>query len=178
MGIVYRSWQFWQALSASPSADELEFVHAMLTDEQYRLFNQMQPSEQAHSIKVARYLIKHNCQYPDLIIAALLHDIGKINHLLKLWERVWLVIGNTFFPKVVSRWLRNVDFGNRKPNFYQRVFFIHNQHPLWGAKLAEETGSTPLCVNLIRRHHEKNYPKNQTTEDQFLYYLQEADNLS
>lgn len=178
MGIVYRSWQFWQALSASPSADELEFVHTVLTEEQYSLFNQMQPGEQAHSIKVMHHLIKQNHQHPDLLIAALLHDVGKINHPMRLWERAWLVIGNTFFPRVVSRWLRNADIESGNIGFYRRVFIIHDQHPIWGAKLAEQAGSSPLCVSLIRRHHEKNHPKNHTAEDQLLNYLQEADNLN
>lgn len=178
MGIVYRSWQFWQALLASPSVDELEFVHTILTPQEYNLFVQMHSGEQAHSLKVMHRLIKNNHRDPDLLAAALLHDIGKINQPLNLWERVWLVLGNTFFPGLVSRWLRNSGMDVKSMDKYRRVFVIHRLHPEWGARLAQEAGAKPLCVNLIRRHHDRISPKADTFEDRLLHYLQEADNIS
>ncbi len=178
MGIVYRTWQFWQALLASPSANDLELVRSVLSPEQIRLFELMQSEEQVHCIKVARRLLEKQHDHPDLLAAALLHDVGKINHPLQLWERAWLVIGNAFFPKQVSRWRREPEMDANKKNNWRRAFLVYAQHPVWGAALARKAGASSLCVNLISRHQDR-YPLDPNfIEDQLLLYLQEADNLS
>ncbi|MBN1535855.1 MAG: HD domain-containing protein [Anaerolineales bacterium] len=178
MGIIYRSGQFWQALLVSPSADDMELVRSILPSEQWQLFKKMSPAEQVHCIKTARCLIKKEHRQPDLLAAALLHDVGKTVYPLRLWERVWLVIGNTFFPKWTARWRRETDFAALNENYWQRVFVVFHRHAGWGADLAKQAGASPLCVNLIRRHQDEISMDANSMEDRLLFYLQEADNLS
>lgn len=178
MGIVYRSWQFWQALLAAPSANDLQLVRSILPPEMMQLFELMQPDEQMHCIKTARFLLKKGHNHADLLTAALLHDVGKINHPLQLWERVWLVIGNTFFPKLTTRWCREYDLDAFKHETLCRVFVVHERHAGWGADMAQQAGVSQLSANLIRRHQDRFTQKTNSIEDQLLSCLQEADNLS
>jgi putative nucleotidyltransferase with HDIG domain len=178
LGIYYRAGQFWKALWAKSSAKDMDLVKAVLSPEQVRLFEMMQPEEQVHCIKVAHRLLDSQHNQPDLLAAALLHDVGKTKHPLQLWERVWLVFGNTFFPRWASQWRRNSDQDALKKNIWRRVFVVYHRHAMWGAELAEKAGANPTCVNLIRRHQEKFSMNVNSPEDQLLYYLQEADNLS
>lgn len=178
MGIVYRSWQLWQALLASPSAKDMQLVRSILPPEQMRLFELMQPDEQMHCIKTAHFLLEKGHNHADLLAAALLHDVGKINHPLQLWERVWLVIGNTFFPKLASSWRRESDLGVINKKTWRRVFVVHRRHAGWGAELGRKAGASQLCANLIRRHQDRFSLDANSIEDQLLSLLQEADNLS
>jgi putative nucleotidyltransferase with HDIG domain len=178
LGIFYRTGQFWKALLATSPAKDMDLVRSILSPEQVRLFEMMQPGEQIHSIKVARQLIETQHNHPDLLAAALLHDVGKIIHPLQLWERVWLVLGNTFFPRLASQWRREYDKNVLMKHHWQRAFVVHQQHAGWGAELARKAGANPLCISLIKRHQDTFSMDADSKEDQLLYYLQEADNLS
>ncbi len=74
---LYRVRQFWRALHARPTAQELAAAQGVLTPQQYALFCRMQPSEQAHSLGVLRQLHAQALPPQDLQVAALLHDAGK-----------------------------------------------------------------------------------------------------
>ena len=55
------------------------------------------------------------------------------------------------------------------------------QHPLWGAELAAQHGTSPLSVALIARHQEELIPLGESgssTEDDLLRRLQIIDNNS
>ncbi len=164
-------------MATSPEKD-MDLVRSILSPEQVRLFELMQPGEQVHSIKVARQLIERQQNHPDLLAAALLHDVGKIIHPLHLWERVWLVLGNTFFPRMAFRWSQEFDTNALMKPHWQRAFVVHQQHAGWGAELAQKAGANPQCISLIRRHQDKFSMDGNSKEDQLLSYLQEADNLS
>jgi len=167
--LIYRVWQFGQALWASPpTSEQLATAKSILTDSQMKLFSQMQASEQHHSLRVLREIQRQGETNPDLLVAALLHDVGKIRFPLRLWERVFIVLGKTFFSRRVEVW------GQDKPQGWARPFVVAAQHPFWGGDLALEAGTTPQAVQLIRRHQEKT---SQSTEDHLLSVLQNADKL-
>lgn len=178
MGIVYRSWQFWQALIVTPSVRDMELARSILSTELMHLFELMQPEEQIHCIKTAYILIEKEHVDEDLLAAALLHDVGKTNFPLQIWERVWLVVGNTFFPKLAMRWRRQSDLKVLEKRNWRRVFVVYHRHAEWGAEMARKAGASQLCTNLIRRHQDRVSFDMNSIEDQLLYYLQEADNLS
>jgi len=171
--IFYRAWQFWQTLWASPlTTEQLEPARSVLTDSQMKLFTQMQASEQNHSLRVLRAIQKQGETNPDLLVAALLHDVGKIRYPLRLWERVFIVLGKKFFPERSAVW------GQMKPQSWSRPFVVAAQHPLWGGELALEAGTTPQAVRLIRHHQNKSAnPTVDQTEAHLLSVLQNADNL-
>ena len=148
MRVRYRINQFWQAVTASPSEEDLRKVNKVLSLEMISLFREMQASEQAHSINIYKQLRANGDTNQDLLVAALLHDVGKSRYPLKIWERILIVFGNTFFPRQVKRW------GKREPSGWVRPFVIAENHPTWGAEMAEEAGAPTTTVMIIRRHQE------------------------
>ena len=169
--ILYRVRQFWDALRYKPLTNgELAPAHSVLTGEEMALFIRLQSSEQAHALRVLRTLQERGETHPDLLTAALLHDVGKSCHPLRLWERVVIVLGKKFFPKSVHTW------GRSKPQGWARPFVVASEHPLWGAELSQKAGASPLAVHLIREHQNELPPLEfSTLESQLLSLLQEAD---
>jgi hypothetical protein len=168
---AYRARQFLLALRAQPlTADELALARSILTPDQMNLFLQMQFSEQRHALNVLRTLQGWGESDPDLLTAALLHDVGKIRAPLRLWERVLIVLGQTFAPRRVSAW------GDAPPRGWRRPFVVAERHPAWGGELASEAGTSPRAVSLIL-HHQSTEPAQMgdSTEARLLQILQEAD---
>lgn len=176
--IIYRITQFWNAFRAQPTSTDLEWALSKLTPEQMSLFTQLHHSEQAHSISVLKKLVQNNhssmeAEYEALIVAALLHDVGKLRYPIAAWERVLIVLSKVLFPNQVRHW------GRGQPAGWRRAFVVAEQHPEWGAQLAAEAGASPVTVELIREHQNA-YPKQSVahTGDGFsglLFKLQEAD---
>jgi putative nucleotidyltransferase with HDIG domain len=107
---------------------------------------------------------------PDLLAAALLHDIGKARAPLSLWERVVIVLGKALFPERARRW------GDGQPRGWRRPFVIAAHHPDWGAEMAAEAGVSPLAASLIRRHQSPLESKPAASpQDHLLEILQAAD---
>jgi putative nucleotidyltransferase with HDIG domain len=105
--------------------------------------------DQNHSLRVLRDLESGDEDDPDLLKAALLHDIGKILHPLRRWERVFYVVLGWFLPKTAEAW------GNKDPRGIYRSLVVIKEHPVWGANLAEKAGSSQQVVWLIRNHEIK-----------------------
>lgn len=170
--MTYRARQFWNALQARPDLQGVEEVRRFLPAPLMALFLQMQPVEQAHSIQIFQALREQGISHPDLLTAALLHDVGKIRCPLHPWERALIVVGKKILPKQVINW------GNGEPAGWRRPFVVAEQHPSWGAELVAEAGAPTLVVKLIARHQQKPIcdPRQATLlEDQLLSQLQVLD---
>jgi len=169
--VVYRARQLWAALRTPPLTwDELEPARLILTEHQMLLFARLQPAEQVHSLDVLQTLRNRGEGHPDLLVAALLHDIGKILHPLRSWERVVIVLGKTFFPERSRTW------GESAPRGLARPFVVASRHPAWGAELAQKAGTNPLVVHLIREHHNDPGPTDDSSlESHLLSLLRRAD---
>ncbi len=139
----YRAWQFFQALSARLSEEDLRVLEENLTPEELAVFARMPLPDQRHSLDVYYTLLRQGKDHPDLLKAALLHDIGKGEGDIRLWHRVAIVLIRAVFPKAL-RWLA-------VPDGWRRPFFVHYYHPLLGAEMAEKLGCPPYPVELIRR---------------------------
>lgn len=147
--VRYRVRQFWQTLVPGKiSPESLIQVKQILPDAQFKLFAMMQPSEQAHSLRVYNMLTAQGEVNVDLLTAALLHDVGKTRYPLRTWERVLIVLANAFIPELSKRW------GSGEPKGLVRAFVISEKHPEWGADLAEDAGVSPMAVSLIRMHQD------------------------
>lgn len=168
----YRLRQFWLALGGKPRPQQLEQARGILSPPQFTLFRQLQPSEQAHALDVFSQLKNAGCSHPEMLAAALLHDVGKARHPLRLWERVVIVLGKRFTPRLAERW------GQGEPKGLRRPFVIAAQHPEWGAEMAEACGSSPLVVALIHYHQEEDAGDLTQKEREFLAALQEVDDKS
>jgi putative nucleotidyltransferase with HDIG domain len=167
---LHRAWQFLQALTARPlTVAEQAEVAAILSPAQQLLFRPMPSGDQRHSLQVMRTLIAMEMTAPDLLVAALLHDVGKSRHRLYLWERVLVVVIGAFGPSAASRW------GNAPSHGWRRPFVIHQQHPRWGAEMALAAGCSPLTAELIRAHHDRGAAQ---TGSKLLRALQQADSVN
>lgn len=162
--LAYRTRQFWNALTGPRRQVETGVLLPHLTPSQLVLFRRMQPSEQAHAQHVLERLKAAGQTNPDLLTAALLHDVGKILYPLSILERAIIVVGKRLFRKRASHW------GEGTPGGLRRPFVVAAQHPDWGANLAEQTGAASRAVDLIRRHQD--VPSN---DDPLLTALQAAD---
>ena len=147
--IRYRIDQFRRTLRPTPDAVPVDRLHNHLNPAQLILFLRMQPSEQAHAFSVFERLRKDGYEQPDLLGAALLHDVGKILYPLALWERVVIVLGSKFFPRLARYW------GQGTPRGLRRPFVVAAEHPDWGADLVERTGAGQSMIDLIRYHQDK-----------------------
>ncbi len=148
---LYRARQFFLAWRATLNPHDLEQARSILSPAQMALFNRMQPGEQAHALSVYRQLVEQGETSSDLLVAALLHDVGKIIYPLHLWERVLIVLAKAAFPIQSRRW---GGLPVERPRGWRRAFVVAEQHPAWGAALAAEAGSSARTVALIRQHQE------------------------
>jgi hypothetical protein len=165
----YRAGQFWHALTAPKEGVETRAIQPYLSPAQIVLFRRMHPFEQSHAFQLLNRLKEAGHDNPDLLTAALLHDIGKILFPLSIWERVEIVLGQHFFPRASKAWSTGL------PRGLQHPFVVAEHHPAWGADLAAQTGASALAVSLIGRHHETLAGPPASATDQLLAILQHAD---
>jgi hypothetical protein len=97
----YRASQFFSALNACVREEDREFVRGLLPGPLLDHFLALKPEDQQHSIAVCRLLMKAGCRDPDLLRAALLHDIGKGRP--SLWQRVFFVLLEPIGARTASR---------------------------------------------------------------------------
>lgn len=169
MRIAYRLRQLRANLSAEPLSEPArQEVSELLTPAELALFDRFSYPDQWHSYRVLHCLMDAGYNHPDLLKAALLHDVGKIQCPLSVWDRTVIVLGGALFPSRIERW------GQGSPEGWQRPFVARAQHPEWGAQMAQAAGSRPAVVDLIRRHQDKVVTP-QTDGDQLLARLQWAD---
>jgi hypothetical protein len=167
--LVYRTRQFKTAVFGPNGQVETESLTPYLCPLQIVLFRRMQLSEQAHAYQMLEQLKADGETDPDLLTAALLHDVGKVLFPLSPLERVVIVMGKRFFRQNVARW------GEGTSKRIGRPFIVAARHPEWGADLAEQAGASPNTVELIRRHHESLPPKPGSQIEHLLAALQAAD---
>jgi putative nucleotidyltransferase with HDIG domain len=169
----YRIWQFRQSLKKPPGQEEWNQIKAILSPAELALFQKLPVPDQNHSLRVLRDLEADEQTDHELLKAALLHDIGKTRYPLRRWERVFAVLLEGFFPKTAAAW------GRKDPQGIYRPLVIIHQHPLWGADLAHEAGSSERVIWLIRHHEAQDLGGLLDHEGvELLKTLQKADNIS
>lgn len=169
MRIRYRAWQFWQQMWPQPLLPEEEqTVARMLSPAEQQLFARFGASDRRHGYRVMCALCAAGQTHPELLAAALLHDVGKTKVRLSVWQRSLIVLGQLFFPGRLALW------GAGEPVGWKRPFVVKMQHAAWGAEMAATAGSSPLTVWLIG-HHQDRAPDGDETAVRLLRRLQQAD---
>ena len=169
--ITYRIWQSWKNLTASLSDQDREAIRQVLSPQEYQLFRRMSEADQAHSFRVYRSLKVSGEVHPDLLTAALLHDVGKSGRFVPVWERTAAVLLKPFLKDSPDSPDEPLPAGLR------RAVSLSRRHPDWGADLAQDAGAGPLAVRLIRYHQStpERFPGNDR-ERELLVKLIQADN--
>jgi hypothetical protein len=170
--ILYRVRQFWHNLTATPTLEEITDINHVLSAPLMDLFFTLQPSEQAHSLWIYHELLEQGEAHQDLLVAALLHDVGKNRYPLRLWQRVIIVMGTSLFPERVKHWRLDDTCS------WKRSFVVAERHAAWGAEMAKYAGASPTTVKLIKHHHDPMKSPSIQREDQLLCRLQLLDDRS
>jgi hypothetical protein len=171
VGLRYRLRQSSDNLKAGPLPPPAHReIAAVLSEAENKLFERFSHADQQHSYRVLRLLRDTGYNNPDLLVAAVLHDIGKTCYPLSVWDRMLIVVGEKIFPARAANW------GSGSPDSWKRPFVVRSRHPIWGADMAAAAGSSPVTVDLIRRHQDRIDPERE--EDVWLARLQWADDQS
>lgn len=169
MNITYRASQFFHALFAKLTLEDLSLIEKYLTPPLIDVFRRMSRSDQLHGIRVLRSVCADGEAHPTLCAAALLHDAGKSRHPFRLWDRILVVLGTALIPNAIERW------GNGEPRGRRRSFVIAAQHPQWGAEIIRAAGGSEDLATLVLRHQEQPPSHPKITIDHLLTRLQQAD---
>ncbi len=139
----YRARQFWQALTAAPGAD----APLALAPELLELYRHMPRADRAHGLRTYRLLAAGG--YPEeLLIAGLLHDVGKSRSGIHLWDRVLFVLADRLAPG----WLGALSREQRTARLAVGLVALRD-HAEVGAALVTAAGGSPNTARLIRYHH-------------------------
>lgn len=114
-----------------PSPRDAAWVTGLLSEAELGLWRRMSGADQRHAAGVARRVARSS-EERAVLVAALLHDVGKVESGLGTFSRVAATLGRPWRP---ARWHAYYD------------------HPKIGAELLDLAGSDPLVVAWAREHH-------------------------
>lgn len=154
---VYRVGQFWRGLRATVSPDDWQRVRMVLPTAAVRLFMAMPVDAQRHSLNVLDTLWSTGQQHPDLAVAALLHDCGKVaaeqgGIKLGLWLRGPLVLLDAFLPSLSARWASARWAVPNRTQGWRYALYVQREHAAIGASWAAEAECNSLSCWLIAQH--------------------------
>ncbi len=148
----YRIGQLSRALAPWVAAHDRAFARAVLTSVQLAAFRLMSPADQRHAVRVARRLLDEGLHDPDLLVAALLHDLGKVDPTglgrVRLAHRVAKILLVKLAPGL---WLRVSVPPGRGP---LRGCYLLRHHPTLGATWAARLGVSDRACALIAAHQD------------------------
>lgn len=154
----YRVGQFlngWRAVLSPQDHALVAQVLSPIGPAALQLFARMPKDAQTHSVRVLKALQAGGSTPPELAVAALLHDVGKVacsdaGVYLGLWLRGPLVLLEAWRPGVMA------GLSSPQPSAGLRyALHVHSQHPQIGAAWAQQAGCGPLACWLIAHHQDK-----------------------
>jgi predicted HD phosphohydrolase len=118
-------------------------VRAILPERAWRLFTGMPVADRRHALDVVHRLVEAGHDEPELLAAALLHDVAK-GHRMRLWHRVAGVLLEAASPRLLSR------LASPEPRSWRYPFHLHLHHADLSANAAASASCSPRTVALIR----------------------------
>lgn len=147
MHAIYRVRQGLDHLASRDRPEDDGLAGQYLDPSEVALFAGMQPADRRHCAAVLRTLLAEGETEPDLLKAALLHDVGKADCGIGILHRT---------AAVVLRWI----FGS-VPTFLTwpsrrgllRPFYVLENHPRLGACALARAGCAERVWRLTELHH-------------------------
>ena len=145
---------------AKPTDGDISFARDRLGAPLFDLFETQHPRDMVHGVNTARWLVARGYDNPDLLAAALLHDIGKGDQ--RRLDRV---------AYVVSEWLNieRVAGSHHSRLRVRRAMARSRDHSEAGAQMLREAGAGGVVIDLTLKHH------SEAGGDAMLALLQAAD---
>ena len=174
MNAFYRLRQFWQGFFARVAPEEVQAIQPLLPPAAFVLFCRLPRDAQRHSLNVLHDLQQHGPLHPDLAVAALLHDVGKLaadeaGVSINLWLRGPLVLLKALSPALFQR------LQSPSPvSGWRYALYVSEAHPQIGAAWAREAGCSALACWLIEQHQSDSL-SNLSEHTVLLQALQQAD---
>lgn len=123
-------------------AEEADARH-LLPEAAWRLFASMPVADRRHALDVVARLRAAGHHDPDLLAAALVHDVAKGDR-MRLWHRMAGVLLEAFAPRLLRR-IAVPDTGS-----WRHPFHLYLHHARLSADLAEAAGCAPRTVTFLR----------------------------
>jgi hypothetical protein len=145
-----RVGQFCATLTHRHSDEIDDRIRALLSNnDQWLLVARLSTSDRAHLLKVHDLLVSRGHGDPDLLRAALLHDVGKSNgdQRVRLWHRVARVLGQAASSRL---WHKLIGGETGRPG----GLYLAENHAKLGAASVGVAGASKRCCELIYRHEE------------------------
>lgn len=168
-----------RALLSLRETPDLAVAAAYLTMPQLALFRRMPHIEQVHALNVLRTILAapppdgDARALDDLAAAALLHDVGKSRHPVRIWQKTLPVLVNRAAPTLYR------ELADRDPRHWLwRAFAVKRHHPAWGAEMVRMTHAPERVVWLIEHHQDDAAQWNDHPYAPLLRALQAADNAN
>lgn len=146
---MYRVSQFWRALTARVDPGELESIAPLLGPRGMELFRRLSRRDQRHSLDVYIALREQGREHSALLVAGLLHDVGKTIGAIPLLYRVAVTLLQAFSPRTLSSLAARGEIPLLSP------FRAAQDHSEIGAQLVMSAGFPALVVELVRHHHDR-----------------------
>lgn len=140
--------RFFRTILARRKAGDRAFVEAYLGPTERELFFRQRLADQRHGIDLGARLRRDGFDDPDLIRAALLHDVGKSIERLPVACRVAYSACAAYAP-TAARWLAEANRAR-----WRRPFYLARHHARLGANAARQAGCSPRVVALIAGHEQ------------------------
>lgn len=169
---VYRLRQGLSALFAFASPVDADLASEYLSPDLLKLFQRLKRGEQLHSLRVLRTVSQNGAPDRDLMVAALLHDVGKTRYPLAIWQKTLAVLVRAFFPALYA-WFSAGD----PRNLLLRPFVVSIQHPIWSADMLRAASAGESAVWLAEHHQDDAASWVDHPLYPLLIRLQVADNL-
>ena len=142
----------------------------IMTKDERDLFFQQKKVDQTHSLRSAKSIYAQNGDqvHTDLVIAAALHDVGKLESELGIVGRIAATcLAFIFGLGRVHSW------GSKREGTLLNRVSKYVTHPEIGAQMLEEAKSCQLAISWALDHHKQE--KDSTIDKNLFVVLQKAD---
>lgn len=149
--VFWRIRQFVHALRTRPDpAVDAELRRLLGRDDLWLLLMRLTPFDRAHHLRAHELLVEDGIDEFDVLMAALLHDIGKADDSVRAHagHRALNVLLGRFAPALLER------LTARPGHRVLHGLYLSRYHARLGAELARTHGASVRCIALIERHDE------------------------
>jgi hypothetical protein len=139
----HRVGQFIGHLTARVDPAEEARARHLLPEAAWPLFAAMLTADRRHALNVASHLLAAGHTDPDLLAAAMLHDVAK-GRRMRLWHRIAGVLLAAIAPRLLAK------LASPDERSWRHPFHLYLHHAALSAEAALRAGCSQRTVDLIR----------------------------